>query len=120
MVRKAHNKRHLIAGSLLALFVAYYANITLFYHCHVINGVTIVHSHFPMGEKGTTPHSTNELALISFSSHFHSLAAQSFQPDLHIIFVAGGTVPERHYSFQGTEFVFCCLLRAPPVNVQIA
>ncbi|MFR9564916.1 MAG: hypothetical protein SNG14_05235 [Rikenellaceae bacterium] len=50
--------RGLIAGLLLLLFSAYYINITLFTHYHVVDGVTIVHSHFYSeghGEEGDLP-----------------------------------------------------------------
>lgn len=34
------------ASLMLLLFVGYYANVTLFCHTHIVNGVTLVHSHF--------------------------------------------------------------------------
>ncbi len=36
--------------SLLFLFIGYYTGITLFYHVHIVNGQTIVHSHFYKSE----------------------------------------------------------------------
>ncbi len=41
---KAYMKRYLTAGFLL-LFCAYYANVTLFSHSHIVNGTILVHSH---------------------------------------------------------------------------
>lgn len=60
-----------IALSLLLLFVSYTAGITLFYHSHVINGVTIVHSH-PFNKNSSHTHSAVELDLIHQLNHFVS------------------------------------------------
>ncbi len=50
------------------LFVSYMAGITLFTHSHVVNGVTIVHSH-PF-KKGTEhKHTSHEVQLIHYLSH---------------------------------------------------
>ncbi|MCL2414986.1 MAG: hypothetical protein FWC94_07065 [Bacteroidales bacterium] len=45
-MEKTEAYRRLIAGFLLLLFVAFYANITFFTHIHIIDGVKIAHSHF--------------------------------------------------------------------------
>lgn len=70
---------------LLALFLSYSASTTLFYHCHTINGVTIVHSHLYIenvksASKESKPisnanhkHSKSEVNLISQLSLFTSL-----------------------------------------------
>ncbi len=51
------------------LFISYMSGITLFTHSHVVNGVTIVHSH-PF-KKGTEhQHTTHEVQLIHYLSHF--------------------------------------------------
>ena len=64
---------------LLVLFLGYYGSITLFTHSHIINGVTIVHSH-PFNSDngdGTTklPHSEKQLFLIQLLSEFLTTAA---------------------------------------------
>ncbi|MFI3304690.1 MAG: hypothetical protein SNF68_07590 [Rikenellaceae bacterium] len=63
-----------VAGFLLLIFVAYYANITLFMHYHVVDGVTIVHSHIFSSDHTEDPensnHTTTELTLIAFLSNF--------------------------------------------------
>ena len=51
MCRENVNK--LIHLFLLALFLSYYGSITFFSHYHVVNGVTIVHSHFFCGHADT-------------------------------------------------------------------
>jgi len=45
-MRKIVTYKQLIAGFLLLLFVAFYANISFFPHVHIIDGKKIVHSHF--------------------------------------------------------------------------
>lgn len=63
-------KRH-IASFLLWLFISYTAGITLFYHSHVINGVTIVHSH-PFNKDSGHTHTSIELDIIHQLNHFVS------------------------------------------------
>lgn len=65
--RKAHI-RELMAMAMLLLFVAYYGNATLFYHTHIINGVTIVHSHMHNNhhhDSSDGKHSASHITLIS-------------------------------------------------------
>lgn len=59
-------------GSVIAVmlchFVFYYVDVNFFCHPHVINGSTIVHSHFHGRHHGDTPdghHSTSEIILIA-------------------------------------------------------
>ena len=47
------------------LFVSYLVSFTFFAHVHVVNGVTIVHSH-PFKKGAAHKHSTVELQLIHF------------------------------------------------------
>jgi hypothetical protein len=69
---------------LLAIFLFYFGSVTLFYHCHTVDGVTIVHSHFYLdGDTASSDTSTNtqhkhssaELHLISHLSIILSLLA---------------------------------------------
>jgi ABC-type multidrug transport system fused ATPase/permease subunit len=70
------DKKRLIAYILVTIFALYYANICFFYHSHIINGITIVHSHIHSNAHAQTgTHSSSELALISILSTFHSLQA---------------------------------------------
>lgn len=61
---------------LVILFAFYYANICFFYHSHIINGVTIVHSHFYSGDHATTggaaAHSETQLTLIAALADFQT------------------------------------------------
>lgn len=63
---------------LLILFLGYYGSITLFFHSHFINGVTIVHSHPFNSDNGTgssnVPHSEKQMLLIQLLSVFFTTA----------------------------------------------
>ena len=50
------------------LFISYMAGITLFTHSHVVNGVTIVHSH-PFKKGSEHSHTTVEFQLIHLLNH---------------------------------------------------
>jgi len=67
---------------LLVLFLGYYGGITLFPHTHIVNGITIVHSHpFNSGNGNNSsnlPHSGKELQLIHHLSEFFSTVAGIF------------------------------------------
>lgn len=59
-------------GSVIAVmlfhFVFYYIDVNFFCHPHIINGSTIVHSHFHGRHHGDTPdghHSTSKITLIA-------------------------------------------------------
>lgn len=56
------------------LFISYMAGITLFTHSHVVNGVTIVHSH-PFKKGVEHSHTTVEFQLIHFLNHFQTTEA---------------------------------------------
>lgn len=51
------------------MFIGHYCNITLFYHTHIVDGVTYCHSHFYWSSKSTIPvqvplHTKEQLKLI--------------------------------------------------------
>jgi len=59
---------------LLILFLGYIGSITFFSHTHIVDGVTIVHSHPYKSHSGDVPvnhnHSKDGFLLIHFISHF--------------------------------------------------
>lgn len=63
---------------LFMLFCGYFASITFFPHYHVVDGVTIVHSHPYKSQSGDIPvnhnHSKDVFVLIQFISHFIATA----------------------------------------------
>lgn len=59
--------RSVFAGFFMLLFAVFYVNATMFWHCHIINGVTIVHSHIHTASHHNTSngaHSESSLTLI--------------------------------------------------------
>ncbi|OAV66566.1 hypothetical protein Barb6XT_01875 [Bacteroidales bacterium Barb6XT] len=74
IMRDGKGYRRFMATALLAIFTSYYVNVGFFYHCHVINGVTIVHSHIhDSGHTKADGHSPSELTLISSLSSLQAL-----------------------------------------------
>jgi len=66
----------LLSFTILGLFFAFYGSMTMFMHIHVVNGVTIVHSHFylsdntPADNQTSHQHSSSELILIDLLMHW--------------------------------------------------
>lgn len=57
------------------IFITYFASITFFTHTHIVNGVTIVHSHpYQQGDGGSPvhEHTGSEIQLIHTLSTFFS------------------------------------------------
>lgn len=104
-----------ISYILLIVFALYYANICFFYHYHVINGTTIVHSHFhSKAHTKTGTHTDGELTLISVLSAFQSSQVVLFFGLLGIFLFLQAVI----FSFFKNKDTFqptvCVSLRAPP------
>lgn len=71
--RKKSVLRLFIKSFLLLLFMNYMASVSFFTHSHVVNGVTIIHSHpYPLNEKGADhQHTGTQLQLIGLLSTFY-------------------------------------------------
>lgn len=106
--------KHILKWFLPVLFTSYMAGITLFMHSHVVDRVTIVHSH-PFKKDGGHTHTTVEFQLIHLLNQL--LTTDSGLPPLltavvlyllHILFTC-----LRHKAFRSScqEVVS---LRAPP------
>ena len=104
---------------LLLLFLGYYGGITLFPHSHVINGITIIHSHPYKSDKSSNspalPHTGKELLVIqllselittAFSLCIASLIIRTLLQEILVIPIRSG------YSKPGGNRVDS--LRAPP------
>lgn len=78
-------KKHIgIRIFFLALFLGYFADITFFTHSHLIDGITIVHSHFSCPIQASKDshssqhnHSANALTLIAHAQVWQSLIQTS-------------------------------------------
>ncbi len=97
------------------LFVSYLVSFTFFTHVHVVNGVTIVHSH-PFKKGAAHEHSTVELLQIHFLSHFTAdgasivFALSPFIPFLLCLLLGCLRYARYHCTYHGVVG-----LRAPPV-----
>ena len=102
---------------LLLIFTTYYVNITFFHHSHIINGVTIVHSHFHnKAHTQTGTHSSSELTLISILSAFSSLL-----PVLCLVSLGLYSLLKKVNQVVADKIFFstppiCYSLRAPPFH----
>ncbi len=107
---------------LLILFLGYYGSITLFSHSHIVNGVTIVHSH-PFktnkgGETSNPPHTEKELLLIqllselittAFTISFATLLLRSLWHEIPVVTIIAGYTESGGYCNYS--------LRAPPYKI---
>ena len=104
---------------LLILFLGYYSSITFFTHSHIINGVTIVHSH-PFnsdkgGESSNSPHSNKELQIIQLLSDFFTTAVSlSFTVILFRSLLYKIPIKSTEDGFIGSCGYCTYSLRAPP------
>ena len=107
--------------SLLLLFLGYYGSITLFPHNHIINGVTIAHSHpYPANTDkypGGHQHSSKGCVLIQLLSTFiatvlfATLALQIFHLLIRKLFIL------KKVSINITHpHSYIYSLRGPPLN----
>ena len=101
---------------LLILFISYLASITFFTHVHVVNGVTIVHSH-PFKKDSPHSHTTVEFQLIHLLNHVVTTGAGIFFLSLQFIACLLYTLswrPDR--AGYCSSVVGVVSLRAPPAG----
>lgn len=108
--------RRIIGVITVAIFALYYANICFFYHGHIVNGVTIVHSHFhDKAHPLTDTHSESQLTLISALSLFQSCAPALFFAALALFLSLTAVLLVPEIRAIASQTVFHRSLRAPPV-----
>lgn len=117
MSRWSNIYKSFLSGALLTLFLGYLCSITLFTHSHIINGVTIVHSH-PYSKDHTskdTAHTDTELQLIESISSYLSGSVDFFisiPKDVYSLKRKINVFLEKTFHFIPIPFDFS--LRAPP------
>jgi len=115
--RKKYRIKQILATSLLVLFALFYTDITMFEHTHIINGITIVHSHFYGSNHTKTPtggHTETEVTFITINSLFQSFEDILIHFDTTLFLIFFGlvlTYVETKDIKRVTHFSF---LRAPP------
>jgi hypothetical protein len=109
------NSRQITGRILIVLFAFYYVSICFFYHSHILNGVTIVHSHIhSKAHAQTGTHSDSELNLISTLSSFLSLKAGASFVELEVFLLLQCFILPFFERKLILRPVACLSLRAPP------
>jgi hypothetical protein len=117
-LKKYTNK---IKGSLLlALFLFFFASTIFFNHTHIIDGVTIVHSH-PYRHTGNGlphhNHSTNGFILINFLASFTAIAPIILASVLLLFHYIPVLSEGNDISFKNKSFQYSQLFRGPPLII---
>lgn len=107
---------------LLILFLGYYVSISSFTHTHIVNGVTIVHSHpynpFSKDKPVNHQHSANEFVLIHFLSHFlTTVSFLAFSIEVYKAVLRKYILQKNDDNFSNLVFLCSNGLRAPPLNI---
>ncbi|MCL1934201.1 MAG: hypothetical protein FWF53_10385 [Candidatus Azobacteroides sp.] len=117
--RKKYRVRQIISTLLVVLFVLYYADIALFQHTHIINGVTVVHSHFHGSNHEKTPtggHTTTEITFFADNSLFQTFGDVLTSIDIRLFLVFCGIVLVSGHNQFSKGFHDFFFLRAPPAE----
>jgi hypothetical protein len=114
----SQKSKQIIARMLIVIFTCYYANICFFYHSHIINGATIVHSHlYNQPHTQTNAHGESEITLISALSVFQSLQVAVCFTGLGIFLLFQTLILLFAEKRIVTTTVACISLRAPPSTI---
>lgn len=115
--RKKYRMKQVIAASLLVLFALFYADITMFQHTHIINGITIVHSHFHTKAHEQTPtggHTETEITFIAIASLFQTFEDVLIHFDTTLFLIFCGIVLVYVETEDTKDIPHLSFLRAPP------
>lgn len=102
---------------MLLLFVVYYVDIHFFTHTHIINGVTIVHSHIHDRHHHDTDaggHTISEITLISTLAHQFLTTGELYHAELEAAAIIFYTLTFAQDVLVDSVHLFCPSLRAPP------
>lgn len=119
-MKSIHWFRRSLAVGMLLLFVGFYVDVHFFAHSHIINGVTIVHSHVHNQHHHDTAaggHTASEKTLIANIVGQFLFTGDAEPSDLKAAFrlvLALGVEQEPRTL---SPVLSCPLLRAPPVLV---
>ncbi|HKK41014.1 MAG TPA: hypothetical protein VJ963_01305 [Bacteroidales bacterium] len=115
--------RKLRSHFFLILFLGHFISFTFFPHTHIVDGVTIVHSHPFRSHSGDTPvhhqHSQTGYVVIHFLSHIIAITS-AIIAGVFIASKAGRylTIPKDENIYISFFWCCSCLLRAPPGRIQ--
>lgn len=80
--------RQIYAQVFLLVFVSFYSNVSFFQHSHIINGVTIVHSHIHSNHHSSSDdggHTKAETTLISHLTNIELSDVNIFADEFKVI-----------------------------------
>lgn len=103
---------------MLLLFVGYYADVNFFSHSHIINGVTIVHSHLHNHHHHDTTgggHTLTEITLIAQLANQFIATRETPQTCLAAADILLQTLGTEQAAKAIPPHISCPSLRAPPV-----
>ena len=115
--RKEHTIARIAAMVLLLLFSTYYVQVNFFVHSHIVNGVTVVHSHMHRSthhDTDTGGHSTKELTIIASLNSQFLLTGEMPDTDLSADYQLLNTIGIQQNCVFVSQHTFCLVLRAPP------
>ena len=102
---------------LLLLFSTYYVQVNFFVHSHIVNGVTIVHSHLHRSthhDTDTGGHSETELTIIASLNSQFLLTGEMPDTDLSADYQLLNTIGIPQNCVFVSQHTFCLVPRAPP------
>lgn len=103
---------------MLLLFVGYYVDVNFFCHSHIVNGVTIIHSHIHNKHHHDTNeggHTTTELTLIANLATQFVTTGETSLAELIVFDTNVLTLGCEQDSPMTSIHLSCPSLRAPPV-----
>ena len=115
--RKEHTIARIAAMGLLLLFATYYVQVNFFVHSHIVNGVTVVHSHMHRSthhDTDTGGHSTKELTIIASLNSQFLLTGETPDTDLSADYQLLNTIGIQQNCVFVSQHTFCLVPRAPP------
>ena len=115
--RNEHTITRIAAMGLLLLFATYYVQVNFFVHSHIVNGVTVVHSHMHRSthhDTDTGGHSETELTIISSLNSQFLLTGETPDTDLSADYQLLNTIGIQQNCIFLSQHTFCLVPRAPP------
>ena len=102
---------------LLLLFATYYVQVNFFVHSHIVNGVTVVHSHMHRSthhDTDTGGHSETELTIIASLNSQFLLTGEMPDTDVSADYQLLNTIGIQQNCIFVSQHTFCLVPRAPP------
>lgn len=106
----------------LVLFLGFFGSITFFNHAHIVNGITIVHSHPFKSDKNGIPthnHTTNGYLIIHLMMNYTATASFALIAINSILNLLGKILIKYYNSNLSQSYLVFNPLRGPPAFILI-